>query len=333
MGLLPVCYCSLGVGVNRRIISELALTTYAVSRTITLSRTVTAYGKERHMNVSEITFGVEIECYVRAGSVVVGAYHNGIPVPGFPAGWTAMRDSSLGIRRGRDAVEFVSPILKGADGLNQVKAVLAKLRELDASVDRRCGFHVHVGFTGDAVALERLTTLVANHEKAIYAATGTKNRERGAYSASIQRAFTGTQFRQTPNGLEIVGAAADERYRLLNLTNLARRTKPTVEFRAFAGTLNFSKIVAYVRICVGLVERAAKMTRKGKWTAKRPVESSPIARDGEGETEVVRLSYQLGWTKGRQSHTFGDLSGPGLPTMRASKKQLVKMAKQYDAQR
>ena len=50
-------------------------------------------------SASEMTFGVEIECYVpyesltRAGWAV-GAYHAGRPVPGH-AGWKAEADGSL----------------------------------------------------------------------------------------------------------------------------------------------------------------------------------------------------------------------------------------------
>jgi hypothetical protein len=284
------------------------------------------------MNASEITFGIEIECYLPAGSVVVGAYHAGAALPGFPAGWNAQADGSLGCRRGKQAVEVVSPVLKGAEGLSQVKDVLAKLNEMGASVSVKCGFHVHVGFAGDAAALERLTTLVANHETAIFATTGTKNRERGGYCRPIRRSFAGTTFAAAAAGSArpVSGEAANNRYHLLNLTNLARGIRPTVEFRAFAGTLNFGKVAAYVRLCVGIVERAGRMSRKGKWESRPPVASSPIARDGVGQTEVVRLSYQLGWTKGRQKQTFGDLTGPGLPTIKASKAQLMRLAEKYD---
>jgi hypothetical protein len=286
------------------------------------------------MNVSEITFGVEIECYVRAGTITPGGYHRGIEIPGFPTGWNAQSDSSLGYRRGKTAVEIVSPILKGVDGLQQLKTVVAKLKEYGAVVSQRCGFHVHVGVpANDAAMIERLTTLVANHETAIYAATGTKARERGNYCRPIRRDFRNSTINQNGERVVIAGAAAIERFRLLNLTNLAIGTRPAVEFRAFAGTMNFAKMAAYVRVCVGLVERAAKMKRVGKWESQPPVATSPIARKGGiGQTEVVRLSYQLGWTKGRRNETYGDLTGTGLPTIKASKRELMKLAAKYDSQ-
>jgi len=283
------------------------------------------------MNVSEITFGVEIECYVPITSAIQpGGYHSGLPCSLFPTGWTVQHDGSLQTRRrGYRAVEVVSPILKGIDGLHQIKAVLAVLNSetINASVNDRCGFHVHVGVGSDLELVRKLTFLVANHEKAIYATTGTKNRERGTYSAPIAARQQGYRFEQGT-----LGTAAADRYRSLNLQNLVTRSKPTVEFRAFAGTLNFEKIVGYVRLAVGMVERAAKAKRQTNWTAKPVSATSPIHRKGEGQTAVTRMFYQLGWIKGRQSHTFGNLTDENLPTIRNTKRAMMKMARKYDAQ-
>jgi ribosomal protein L21E len=71
--------------------------------------------------------------------------------------------------------------------------------------------------------------------------------------------------------------------------------------------------------------------RTTDWTAKSPVESSPIHKNGEGQTALNRLFYQLGWTKGRQPHTHGDLSGDGLPTIVRTKRELMRLAEKYDA--
>src|SRR5579872_4097375 len=42
-----------------------------------------------------LTFGIEIECHLPAGTIEVGAYHLGTPVPGLPAGWNAQHDGSI----------------------------------------------------------------------------------------------------------------------------------------------------------------------------------------------------------------------------------------------
>src|SRR5262245_48018434 len=131
------------------------------------------------MNTNEITFGVEIECLVPvAANVQAGSYHHGVQVPDLPDGWNAQHDGSLHGGRGRRGIEIVSPVLKGADGFRQVKAVCEWLRRIGATVNRSTGFHVHVGVERTPENLKKLVTVAANFEKAIYASTGTKVRER-----------------------------------------------------------------------------------------------------------------------------------------------------------
>ena len=213
-------------------------------------------------------------------------------------------------------------MLRGADGLRQVQDVCRFLQAAGAKVNQSTGLHVHVGFRGeDAKALDRLITLTANFERAIYASTGTRSRERGRWCGSVQHLGN------------VETGRRGGRYRVLNLTNLLTGTRPAVEFRAFAGTLNAGKIIGYVRLCVGLAERAHKAKRVTDWAAKPTAATSPIKRAGEGQTHLTRLFYQLGWIKGRQPHTHGDLVGEGLPDMADTKRTLMKLARKYDAGR
>ncbi len=281
------------------------------------------------INVNDLTFGVELEVTLPVGTCEVGPYHHGVHVPQLPAGWKAERDSSIQPGAGYMAAEIVSPVLKGADGLAQLKTVCDWLNSVGAKVNRSTGFHVHVGFNGsDLGALRRLVCLVANFEKALFAATGTRSREQGRYCRGIQEdhQFV-TAFRATR--VARPGLCAD-RYHVLNLTNLLHYGKPTVEFRVFAGTTNAVKAIGYVRLCLGIVEKARGMKKLPKWLAKTPVETSPIHRSGEGQTALTRLFYSLGWTKGREEHTFGDIQPEGLPTIEATKKELMRLARKYD---
>jgi hypothetical protein len=225
------------------------------------------------------------------------------------------------------AAEIVSPVLKGADGLRQLKAVCDWLNAVGAKVNRSTGFHVHVGFDRrDKAGLRRLVSLVANFEKALYASTGTHSREQGDYCRPVQ---TDQSYQQAFKDA-VAEAGYLERYHVLNLTNLLGRGKPTVEFRVFAGTTNATKALGYVRLCLGIVEKALAMKKLPKWTAKTPVETSPIHRAGEGQTALTRLFYSLGWTKGREDHTFGDIPAEEVPTIEASKKELMRLARKYD---
>ena len=270
------------------------------------------------MTAAELTFGIEIECTIpHANAPQVGGYHAGRQIEGLPIGWNAQRDGSIRAGRGYVGVEVVSPILKGADGIQQIKLVCEWLKRIGAKVNRSTGFHIHVGFDREnRDQLARLVTVVANFEKAIYASTGTKSREQGHFCRSVQAS-------QVHRDGQLDNVC---RYHVLNVVT----GKPTVEFRAFAGTLCFAKIVTHVRTCLGLVEKTLKVKRLPKWTAKVPVETSPIHRGGEGLTALTRMFYWLGWTKGREQYTFGMESNEG-PSIQACKKTLVRLAKKYDA--
>lgn len=279
------------------------------------------------VNVNDLTFGVELEVTLPHGTCPVGAYHSGVQVPQLPTGWKAERDGSIQPGSGYMAAEIVSPVLNGSDGLRQLKTVCDWLNSVGAKVNRSTGFHVHVGFCrNDKRGLRRLVSLVANFEKALFAATGTHSREQGSYCMPVQNdALYQQAFRDA-----LVLTTHLPRYHVLNLTNLLSNGKPTVEFRVFSGTTNPLKAIGYVRLCLGIVEKALTMKKLPKWVAKTPVETSPIHRGGEGQTALTRLFYGLGWTKGREDHTFGDVQAEELPGIEAIKKELMRLARKYD---
>ena len=219
----------------------------------------------------------------------VGGYHCGRKSrPALKDGRRVVHDGSIrtgGLR----AVEIVSPILKGENGIGQVKTVCAWLKRVGAKVNRSTGLHVHVGVQHTPDNLKRVVTAVANFEKAIYATTGTKARERGNYCARCKE--SGSPARRT---------GSVDRYRVLNVMTRGQ----TVEFRAFAGTTNFLKIVGYVRLSVALVEKALTIKKLPPWTAKPVIPTSPIKRGGDGLTTLNRFFYWSGWTKdGRSGST------------------------------
>jgi hypothetical protein len=276
------------------------------------------------INVNDLTFGIEIETAMPCGVVRVGCYHGGYQVPELPQGWMAERDGSIRCLAGCEPCEIVSPILKGADGIRQVIQVLAWLNSVGARVNRSTGFHVHVGWDGDPETTKRLVFLVSNFEKALFAATGTRGREEGHYCRPIQ---SDSRFHEVYR--DGCRGSIGERYHVLNLTNLGTH-KRTVEFRVFSGTLNPIKAIGYIRLCLGLAEKALSMKKHTNWSAKSPKESSPIHRSGEGQTALTRLFYGLGWTKGRESHTFGNVTADDAPALEAIKKELMRLARKYD---
>lgn len=277
------------------------------------------------MKAHEMTFGVEIECYMTHDAVAqVGGYHRPIGTTWLPAGWGAQGDGSLNSApTGMRGVEFVSPILSGKAGFEQVVKVVREIKARGGVVNATCGLHVHVGFNKHNYhVLAHLISLIANHEKAIYASTGTKNRERGTYSKGIKQYNRPDSARRR---------SERDRYHVLNL---ATGYKPTIEVRAFAGTLNAIKIVAAIGLCLGVVEKAFDRhingLRHANWN-QRTV-GTP---QNEGRREVERLLKALGWVGATPAATgmlYGETEAEKATMLRNAVKVLRQMADRYDAQ-
>ena len=111
-----------------------------------------------------------------------------------------------------------------------------------------------------------------------------------------------------------------------------------IEFRAFAGTLNKTKVAGYLMMVLGLAELAMNTKRCADWDyAKKDGTKSCWDRPGAGlgETELNRLFYRLGWTKGwykgdLRNKIFGEITGETNREWKTIKNKLLEMAKKYD---
>lgn len=282
------------------------------------------------MDANEISFGIEFETTLPASdNTPIGAYHHGVQVPWLPLGWKAESDSSIAAAHGRKGCEFVSPKLRGPEGLEQIEEAIEAIHSRGAKVNPSCGLHVTIEWRGDAAALARLISLVGNHERAIFASTGTRRREQTIYTKKIK---------SYGNAEDAKRRCEADRYHLLNLTHLARGHH-RIEFRAFAGSLNKTKVAGYLLMCLGLVELALTSRRKSDWTYEK-AEGTRSCWDrpgaAQGETELNRLFYRLGWTKGwykgaLRDKRYGELAGyTTRPNWKAIKTKLLEMARKYD---
>ena len=298
---------------------------------------------EPNPKAAEATFGIEIECFLPRGCVRVGAYHAGAELGGrFPAGWNAQRDGSLRTTlRGYEGVEIVSPVLRGRDGLEQVRRVAALLQELGARVNRTCGLHVHVGATSvaghdfDDVAdwVRRLINATAQHEKALYGAAGTRSRENGSYCRSIKRGWGEKKARLKQKKMKAEAlrqdAAGIGRYHSLNIEPLFSRRR-TVEFRCFSGTASALKMTAWIQMALALATLA--LERDTQFDA-------PATTYADTETAVGamrRFFYLVGWTRGRKDYQKPVCLAEGwvddMDALKAAKRELMRLAKRYDTQ-
>lgn len=282
------------------------------------------------MNANDMTFGVEIETVAPQSAAEndglrIGGYHRGTQVPYLPAGWKAERDASIRAPHAYHACEIVSPILRGREGLAQVAEAVRVLEAKGHRVNVSCGIHVHVGWQRDwpATALARLVTIVSYCERGLYAITGTKSRERGMYCGGV---------RKYGNDKDAKPALDRNRYHALNLTNLANGRRDAVEFRVFSGSLNVTKVIGWIQVCLGLAERAINGKRAPKWN---PGElKGGWKKAGQGASEAERLMGYLAWGAGyariHGGRQYGWISDT-IPQEQV-KREFRRLAAKYDAQ-
>ncbi len=295
------------------------------------------------MNAAAMTFGVEIECVVpsaalRSRNIHIAGYHSGGgDSSALPQGWRATQDGSIRTPSfDWVAVEFVSPILSGAAGLESLKAMTELLRAMGAKVNTSCGLHVHIGTPAEAGLVRNLTVNVARFERALWAMSGTVNRERNShYCKSVKvPAFKNLAMATGKAAQEQALRNVSDRYHVLNLTHVSRSlgsTTKTVEFRVFAGTTNYTKIAAYVMICLGLVSKSAKRTPKASDFdgAQQAARFTRLGK-GAGLTSMHELLNWLCWAWCAKAPVrYGALVADLTPFII----ELRRLADKYDAQR
>lgn len=204
--------------------------------------------------ISDLTFGVEFECLLPTGmSHAAAALRvselSQLTVRSELYGhssrdyWKVVTDGSLGdYARG---AEFVSPVLSGEAGMQQVAAICRALTAIGAKVSRRCGYHVHVGARGQPVGFfQRLMTAYKHHEAGIDAVMPA-SRSNNHYCQTFQHPLLSVTDLNA-----FLQRCGSDRYRKINLHAYWRHG--TVEFRQHSGTVDEAKAIAWLKFCLRL---------------------------------------------------------------------------------
>ena len=270
------------------------------------------------MNASTITFGIEIEAIVPIAltrTLGMFNYSNAKTITAHPK-FKVKTDGSVRTTKPQfTGVEFVSDVLVGQEGVNAVVAFVAWLNYHGVEINDTCGLHIHVGIIpNNEIGNRCLIRLFAQHERAMFASTGTKKRENNQYCQPVTE-----KYRSLAKSAKItdMDAAQDIRYRALNLRNITGGRRPTVEFRLFAPTLNAIKILGHIYTCVGLVEKAYQATRPPAYQRTKPPES--------GVASVERLMRCLHWSPRKGG--FGVIDASYVLKI---KKEFRRLAEKYD---
>lgn len=247
------------------------------------------------MPVSRRTFGIEFELVspVPASDLESALRAAGVPVYNYGAyttrnsmtAWTIKTDSSIHTRRiGGRGYEIVSPPLRGKRGEAMVRKVLKVLNDMGCSVNQSCGTHVHVGASDLSVdGIRNVVLGYAAHQEAIDMLHAPSRRQ-SAYN-NYCRAHRPRELETVRDARTVSGMAVGTRYLNVNLNAYPRIG--TVEFRQHGGTLNATKILAWVSMVRGMVQAAPKIDLSA-------VEAGTVVRHGATRQNIQPILNAVG---------------------------------------
>ncbi len=158
--------------------------------------------------------------------------------------WKIVSDASL---RGRNPGELVSPILRGQGGLEALRTVCRVLNELGVEVNRSCGLHIHLD--GRDLTTEQVIKVYDRY---------------ATYQTQIDRVMPRSRRGESRwAGNCRLGALANladlshaRRYEKVNVQNMGRGGRGSIEFRQHSGTTDFRKIANWLAFLMQFVERS-----------------------------------------------------------------------------
>jgi hypothetical protein len=174
--------------------------------------------------------------------------------------WKLVTDASVS-----GGMELVSPILVyGDEAFAQIETVSRVLVRMGARIDRQCGLHVHHGTAGMTdPQIAKVVALYAKFETAIDRMMPASRRGRAnSFCSSLQIRRTWKETVAVLNACKTrqeLMTLLPSRYVKVNVQSLLRHG--TIEFRHHSGTVEGSKIVAWVKITRAMVERGAQTAR------------------------------------------------------------------------
>lgn len=245
-----------------------------------------------------------------------GMYHRGLPQDAFRrvglGGWLIQRDSSVHFRGGNVVpMEITSPVMSGADGVDQTIRMVNLIKSWGGKVNMSCGLHVTVGharFKEDAVLCQLILSMYRFSDATVAVGSSFGRRSRG-YSMSLIRKYGVNVNRKQDGDAQFARRFSLHRYQSLNLTN-AKTLAPRVEFRLFAGTLNTNRMLAAIWTSLGICQYAMTVSRLDKAVRS----GAEYANASYYRKNVDYMMKWLGWTVDKTGHAaFASKMGVMLP--------------------
>lgn len=240
---------------------------------------------------NKITIGVELECCNKE-------IDNYTKTKTLLNHFDVKRDASV-----RSGLEITSPIMHyDMENLTLLKSLCELLKENKFYTDTSCGGHIHIGsnyFTTKEDYL-MLLYLYNNCEEILYYITDRENTKKrpsfDRYATKSKEAYIGAidegLFKKENFNKEITSIfnkINPDRYRGLNFKNIDSLTKQTIEFRMPNGEIDFTELLANIKLFSRLIEMSHKLNYLEK-TDPIKVKAFLI---GETKSDIEKLNLLL----------------------------------------
>lgn len=230
---------------------KLGLTKYEVNL---LLGSMPKVSKTAKFNANTLTFGVEIECYnvvrdriireVEQRNIFIQSQgYNHADSKEF---YKIVSDCSI---QGNDANEIVSPILKGKQGENSLKAVCDSLNAIDAKVNKSTGLHVH--FDASSISDAHFVNIFTNYAKLESVIDSFLPISRRDNNNQFCRSFANKSFNHCETKESVIRYLGS-RYFKVNAESYLRHK--TIEFRQHSGTTDYVKILNWINFLRKLIQ-------------------------------------------------------------------------------
>jgi len=291
-----------------------------------------SFSEEDHLLNQALTFGVELEFYLpknkpgaeskkkiiaKLKDMGIDSKEDGFYNHHTRPYWKMVTDGSL--EDYEHGLELVSPILMGDDGLKQLAEVCKVLKFIGCKIDKKCGVHVHIGVRDENLDFfKNLFSLYSGYEPLIDTIMPESRRKQNATYCksnvvSLESIANATTLEELGN---VIGNQYDisggYRYMKLNIQSYWRHG--TVEFRQHAGSLDYKKIMNWIKLCMSMVDRSKQGLPANIMTPARSSRVNgnfvnPCRRGTNRHLFVEMLMRPSGVTTAEYNVAIGNASG------------------------
>lgn len=153
--------------------------------------------------------------------------------------------------------EFVSPVLRGDDGLDEIIKLCRYANRNDWNVNATCGYHLHLDVSDECINSLKSIVYAYNKTREVWASFVPNSRRRNSYCGNVRYILSEMMDCKDRDDFNY-WAGNQERYVWFNVVSYARHR--TFEVRLHTGTLDAEKVCNWAKAHTRFADWAAGAT-------------------------------------------------------------------------